>query len=230
MLVHSDDDGVLSFKSVMKRLLFFVFSLWLLMPVMEAHGKSLPKQLEKEYNKRLKEYRKGNWKIPDDINNFEEALLKHFERIVSLGKDNYEILVVSTVLNSEAVDHNYTLSIACANYSRQASNILQEDLMPQMSVNGMDPLAGLEQFYARYQQILEKEIKEEMVESYSIFRCLNPDSDEEKEYEMQTVFILNDGEGSKIRLKALEQALQESESLEPYSNEIIELFKNSSLR
>lgn len=65
------------------------------------------------------------------------------------------------------------------------------------------------------ERLVEKEIKGEMEESYSVIRD-NGDGP----YELQTFYIVSESAASKARLRALENALKESEAAQRNADKI----------
>ena len=68
-------------------------------------------------------------------------------------------------------------------------------------------------FYAAYERAVEKEIRGEIKESFSIIRKNNDGS-----YEMQSFFIFNEELALKARIKAFEIAAKESIAAQKYAD------------
>ena len=77
-----------------------------------------------------------------------------------------------------------------------------------------------DKFYAAYERLVDKEIKGELKESYSIIREIRPGL-----FEMQTYFIVNEDAAMKARIRALENAAKETEIAQKYANKISEFVK-----
>jgi hypothetical protein len=88
-------------------------------------------------------------------------------------------------------------------------------IVSDMAGDGIDTNAEFDHFYAAYERLVEKEIKGEMTESYSVIRDLGKD-----EYEMQSYFIVNEDAASKARIRAMENALRESEAAQKYAQKV----------
>ncbi len=84
-----------------------------------------------------------------------------------------------------------------------------------MNADGVDTSAEFDKFYAAYERLVEKEIKNEMEPSYSIIRK-NADGT----YEVQSFFIVEESAARKARQRALEGALKESEAAQKYADKI----------
>ncbi len=82
---------------------------------------------------------------------------------------------------------------------------------------------GSEEFdrmYAAYERLVEKEIKGEIQESFSIVRT---GSNGQKEY--RTYFLINEDAATKARIRAWENAVRESEAAQKYGTKISEWIK-----
>ncbi len=90
-----------------------------------------------------------------------------------------------------------------------------------MSANGTDGSEEFEHFYAAYERLVEKEIKNEMSESFSIIKD-NADGT----YELQTYYIINESAAYKARMRALEQAKKETALAQENADKIAEFVRN----
>ena len=79
----------------MKRIIMLVMALVLLVPVVNAQNKALEKALKKEYKTKMKQYKKEGWKLFASSRSLDVALLKHYNKLETLGEDGYEIVKVS---------------------------------------------------------------------------------------------------------------------------------------
>ena len=87
--------------------------------------------------------------------------------------------------------------------------------MSDMAGDGTSAEGEFDHFYGAYERLVEKEIKGEMEESYSVIRD-NGDGT----YELQTFYIVSESAASKARLRALENALKESEAAQRNADKI----------
>lgn len=74
-----------------------------------------------------------------------------------------------------------------------------------MAANGTDGSDEFEHFYAAYERLVEKEIRNEMNESFSVIK-----ENGDGTYEMQTFYIVNENAAANARMRALEQAKKET--------------------
>lgn len=209
----------------MKRLLMFLMAAIMLVPAINAENKALRKALEKEYKNKMKEYKKGNWELFGSSRTLDVALLSHYDQLNTLGDNGREIVGIASRFKSKNVGHQQAINNACITYAQQAGSSLKGRILNEIVANGDDPSEEIDRFYAAYERTVEKEIKGEMIESYSIIRCINPKAKGDKEYEMQTFFIINESAASKARIRAMEDALKESEAAQKYAKKISDFVK-----
>ena len=77
-----------------------------------------------------------------------------------------------------------------------------------------------DKFYAAYESKVEKEIKGELVPTYSIIRSKGKDANGQEIFEMQSFFVVNENAASKARLRAIKNAIDESEAAQKYADQI----------
>lgn len=212
----------------MKKIIIFIIAAILCMPAIEANSnKELQKALKKEYKAKRKELKKGKWELFASSRTLEVALLQHYEKLNSLGENGYEVVGVASRFKSKNVGHQQAINNACLTYAQQAGSYLKGRIVSDMAGNGDDTSAEFDHFYAAYERLVEKEIKGEMVESFSIIRCIDKKTGE---YEMQTFFIIDESAATRARIRAMENALKESEAAQKYAQKVSdfvnEAFKN----
>lgn len=200
-----------------KIILLIVAVITLMVPAVQAENKQLRKAQQKEYKTKMKEYKKGNWELFGSSRTLEVALLSHYDQLNNLGDDAYEVVGVASRFKSKNVGHQMAINNACVTYAQQAGSSLKGRVVSDLSGNGDDSSAEFDHFYAAYERLVEKEIKGEMKESYSIIRSLGNNSGE---YEMQTFFIVNESAATQARIRAMENALKESEAAQKYAQKV----------
>lgn len=203
----------------------FLMAAIMLMPAINAENKALRKALEKEYKNKMKEYKKGNWELFGSSRTLDVALLKHYDLLNTLGDNGREVVGIASRFKSKNVGYQQAINNACITYAQQAGSSLKGRIVSDMAANGADPSGEFDHFYAAYEREVEKAIKGELIESYSIIRCINPKAKGDKEYEMQTFFIINESAASKARIRAMEDALKESGGAQKYSTKISDFVK-----
>ncbi len=184
------------------------------------YSRILAKKIKKEYKNKLKELKKGKWELYGSSKTLEVALLSHYDKLEKGGEDAREIIGTATKFQSKNIGHQTAINNACNIYARQAESHVKGRVVSDMGTNG-DSIAGeFDHFYAAYQSLVEKEIKGEMQESFSLIR---PNGD--GSYEMQTFFIVNESSASKARIRAFELAAKESAAAQHYASKVGEFIK-----
>lgn len=206
----------------MKKIIMLILAVILMVPAVEAENKQLQKALKKEYKSKMKEYKKGKWELFGSSRTLEVALLQHYDQLNTLGEDAREVVGIASRFKSKNVGHQQAINNACITYAQQAGSHLKGRVVSDIAANGDDTSAEFDHFYAAYERLVEKEIKGEMSESYSIIRCIDP---KKGEYEMQTFFIVNESAATRARIRAMENALKESEAAQRYAQKVSDFVK-----
>ena len=204
----------------MRKIIMFLLAFCLVAPVVEAQNKALEKELKKEYKDRKKELKKGGWEIFGTSRSADVTLLKHFDKLNTLGDDAKEVVGIASKFKSKNVGKQMAVNNACLTYAQSAGSYVKGRVMSDMAGDGVDAEGEMDNFYAAYERLVEKEIRGEMDESYSIIRD-NGDGT----FEMQTYFIVNESAASKARIRAMEEAAKESAAAQKYANQISEFVK-----
>lgn len=212
----------------MKRIIMLLLVALLLVPAVNAEkeNKQLKKALKKEYKNKMKEYKKAKWELFGSSRTLEVALLNHYDQLAKLGEDGREIVGVASRFKSKNVGHQQAVNNATITYAQQAGSHVKGRVVSDIAANGDDTSSEFDHFYGAYERAVEKEIKGEMMESYSIIRCLNPKAKEkDREYELMTFFIINESAASKARIRAMENAMKESEAARKYAEKVSDFVK-----
>lgn len=200
----------------MKKIIISLLAMALMCPVTsEAQNKLLQKAQKKEYKSKMKEYKKEGWKIFGSSRSLEVALLSHYDKLTQGGDNVYEIVGIASAFKSKNVGKQIATNNACNLYASQAGSHIKGRVISDMGANADDVAAEFDHFYAAYERLVEKEIKGEMNESFSIIRQNNDGS-----YEMQTYFIINEDAATKARIRAFENAAKESEAAQKYAEKV----------
>ncbi len=89
-----------------------------------------------------------------------------------------------------------------------------------MAGSGVDTDKEFENFYAAYERLVEKEIRGEMKQSFSLIRT-NADGT----FEVQSFYIISEDAASKARIRAFENATKESEAAQKHADKISEFVR-----
>ena len=198
----------------MKKLIYAILALALIMPAAASAKTALEKARAKAHKEKLKEYKKEGWK-PLGSKTLELNLLEHYDKLNKLGADGHEVEGISTRTKSINTGKQMAINNAVITYGQEAGSTLQGRVVADMSASGTDPDAEFENFFAAYERLVEKEIRGEMEPSYTIMKD-NGDGT----YEIRTYFIVEESNAQKARLRALEEAMKNSEIAAEHANKI----------
>lgn len=206
----------------MKKTIQFLLIIGMLFvcPVVNAQNKALEKARKKEYKLKMKEYQKENWKLFGSSRSLDMALLTHYDKLNNGGDGVREIVGIATKFKSKNVGKQMAMNSACITYAQQAGSHVKGRVVSDMAGDGIDVEKEFEHFYAAYERLVEKEIKGEMHESYSVIRD-NGDGT----YEMQTFFIIDEEAASQARIRAFEQAMRESAAAQKHAEMVSDFIK-----
>lgn len=204
----------------MRKIILLLMALCLIVPVASAQNKTLEKARKKEYKTKMKEYKQENWKLFGSSRSVDVALLTHYDKLNSLGDDGREVMGTASKFKSKNVGHQMAINNACITYAQQAGSHVKGRIVSDMSGDGVEGDKEFDNFYAAYERLVEKEIKGEMQESYSIIRD-NGDGT----YEMQTYFIVSENAATKARIRALENAAKESAAAQKYAEKVADFVR-----
>ena len=202
----------------MKKIIAIILAVIVMIPAALAAdtNKQLKKARDKERKEVIKRLKKGGWEIFGSTRSLDVALLSHWDKL-DKSDDAREQVGVSTRSKSKNVGMQMAINNACTSYASKAGSSIKGRLVSDMAGDGIDTDAEFEHFYAAYERLVEKEIKGEMDQSFSVIRT-NPDGT----YEIETYFIISEAAASKARIRACEQALKESEAAQRYADKVSE--------
>ena len=201
---------------IMKKILMITLMLALLCPSTSvAQNKALNKALQKEYKSKMKEYKKDGWKIYGSSRSLDVALLNHYDKLNNGGEDVYEIVGVASAFKSKNIGKQTAINNACNIYASQAGSHIKGRIVSDMGANADDVASEFDHFYAAYERLVEKEIRGEMTESFSVIHDKGDGS-----FEMQVYFIVNESAATRARIRAFENAAKESEAAQKYAEKV----------
>lgn len=201
----------------MRKIIAFLLALCLLIPaaVSADTSKELRKALNKEKKEKLKEYKKGGWKLFGSSHTLEVALLTHYDKLNAMGDNAREFTGFASNFKSKNVGKQMAANSAAINYAQTAGSTLKGRVINELSGNGSNAETEYDNFFSAYERLVETEIKNELVESYSIIR-----ENGDGTYELQSFYIVNEDAASKARIRALEAAAAEAEITRAHADKI----------
>lgn len=191
-------------------------ALCLMMPVVNAQNtKALSKAIKKEYKTKMKEFKKGGWKLYGSTRSLDVALLTHYEKLNKEGEETYEIMGACSQFKSKNVGHQTCVNNAANLYAQQARRQVKGRIVSDIAGNANDVAAEFDHFYAAYESLVQKEINGELQESFSVIK-----ENKDGTFEMQTFFVVNESAATRARIRAYENALKESEAAQKYAQKV----------
>ena len=200
----------------MKKIIMFLMAFSLMMPVVNAqNSKALTKALKKEYRTKMKEFKKGGWKLYGSTRSLDVALLTHYEKLNKEGEETYEIMGNCSQFKSKNVGHQTCVNNAANLYAQQAGRQVKGRIVSDIAGNADDVAAEFDHFYAAYESLVQKEINGELQESFSVIK-----ENKDGTFEMQTFFVVSESAATRARIRAYENALKESEAAQKYAQKV----------
>ncbi len=196
----------------------FCFGISLTVGAQSTIAKQKAKQLQKEYKQKVKEYTKDGWKVYGNSNTLDMALLNHYE---AMEKENVSEIISATRTNSPNAAIKQMQENAAHTYAQNYSSMIRGRITEEVSSNiNNETIEEFENFYAAFENNLQKEIQGNLQRSYAISRQITLGG--KKVYEYQAIFLLNEDAASKARIKALENALKESKLAQEHAKMVSE--------
>lgn len=198
-------------------ILMFVLSMAMIMPSCSSTS-NLEKARNRQTEAKMKEFKKEGWKIYGTPRSLEVALLEFYEELKSDEVSEY--MGEATAFVSKSVGSQMALSSAAIKYAQNASSVLRGRIIRDLFGNADDVPAEFDKFYAAYETKVEKEIKGELRPSFSVIRSKGKNEKGQEVFEMQTYCLVNESAASRARLRALEDAMRESEAAQKYAKKV----------
>lgn len=200
----------------MKKIIMFLMAFCFMMPVVNAqNSKALSKAVKKEYKTKMKEFKKGGWKLYGSTRSLDVALLTHYEKLNKEGEETYEIMGNCSQFKSKNVGHQTCVNNAANLYAQQAGRQVKGRIVSDIAGNADDVAAEFDHFYAAYESLVQKEINGELQESFSVIK-----ENKDGTFEMQTFFVVSESAATRARIRAYENALRESEAAQRYAQKV----------
>jgi hypothetical protein len=197
------------------RKIFLVFLTMALFSQIQSFAQNdlLNKALQKEYKAKMKEFKKGGWEIFGSSRSLEVALLNHYDKLNKGGDNVYEIVGIASAFKSKNIGRQMAMNNACVIYSSQAGSQVKGRVVSDMGADADNLTVEFDHFYAAYERAVEKEIRGEIKESFSIIR-----QNKDGSYEMQSFFLFDEDSALNARVKAFENAAKESVAAQKYAD------------
>lgn len=191
-----------------------LLALIFMMPIMSsAQNDLLNKALQKEYKTKMKEFKKGGWEIFGSSRSLDYALLNHYDKLNKGGDNVYEIVGIASAFKSKNIGRQMAINNACVIYSSQAGSLIKGRVVSDMGADADNLTVEFDHFYAAYERAVEKEIRGEIKESFSVIR-----QNKDGSYEMQSFFLFDEDAALNARVRAFENAAKETVAAQKYAD------------
>lgn len=207
----------------MKRILILILTAIMMVGAassVNAENKLLRKAQKKEYKTKMKQFKKEGWTLYGSSRSLDVSLLSHYDKLETLGEKGYELMGEATKFKSKNVGKQTAINNACNIYAREAGSHVKGRIVSDLAGNAEDVSAEFDHFYAAYETLVEKEIKGELKESFSIIHD-NGDGT----FSMQVYFIVDEDAACQARIRAFENAIKESEAAQKYAEKVSDFIK-----
>ncbi|MBP7359309.1 MAG: hypothetical protein KA955_08240 [Prevotella sp.] len=205
----------------MKKILLFILAIGLMIPLAaQTNSKALNKALKKEYQTKMKELKKGGWQLFASSRSLDVALLKHYQKLED-GGDNIQEIVSFATAKSLNVGHSMAINNACNTYATKAGSHVKGRVVSDMGGNADETSAEFDKFYAAYESLVEKEIRGELKESFSVIRTDSKTGNSQ----IQSYFLIDENAATQARIRAYENAYKESAAAQKYANKVSDFIK-----
>lgn len=174
-----------------------------------------PQGSEEEYKQKIKEFKKGGWKLYGSTRSIDVALLNHYSKLEELGENGYELMGEASKFKSMNVGKQMAINNACNEYARQTGSYVKGRIVSDIAGNADDVSSEFDHFYSAYETLVEREIKGEMQESFAVVKNFKDGT-----HSMQVFFIINEDAATKARIRAMENAMKESQAAQKYAQQV----------
>jgi len=214
--------------TLMLTLTLLVFQPITLSDLSAQSAKTRQKELNKQYKKQIKNYKKEGWKLFGSSNTIEVALIEHYDKL-NEGMIEFEVTTIST---SKSIGKEKLHMAACAEFAKQLAGDFQghitEDLGEVLRQNAADDAnaKSIETLCAAYENSVARSFKGELKLSYGVFRE-NVMNNGKKMYEFKAYYLINPGAVERASLTAFEEAAKESAILRAHATQVSEWIKSN---
>ena len=144
------------------------------------------------------------------------SLLNHYE---ALEKDDVFEVVGYATSASKNIGKDKLMMSACTAYAQQIGSNIKGRIVEDMgSTLSTEELAEFDHFYSAYENKVKAEIRGELRPSYSIFREVEVHG--KKAFEFEAYYIVDAAGASRARIRAFQQAAQESAVAQKYADQV----------
>jgi hypothetical protein len=165
--------------------------------------KTLEKQTEMQYKKKIKEYKEKGYELAGSSRSIEVALLEHYKK--TADPKNKEFVGEVSKCKSINVCRQAALNNAQNRYAALASGNIKGRMASLLRADANLPETEIDKMIGAYEKEIQADISGSLVESYSVVK---ENGDGTKTF--QTIFIVNEEEAASARARAMEKSLRET--------------------
>lgn len=194
----------------MKKIIIMLMALCLAFPSIQATevSKKEQKQIESMVKTQKKDLSKKGWTVMGSYP-LDASLERHYTSMIADNKE--EQVGFSTKTKSKNNGRLIAQSNAMNEYAGKWASQLKQRIVGDAQVESDN--AEFEHFYSAYERLVESEIRGELQESFSLIRENNDGT-----YEIAIYYLIDTEKASKARMRALENAVKESEYAQKYAD------------
>lgn len=185
-----------------------------------AQPKSSDKALWKNAKRFEKELKADGWKT----NSSKDLRTAIYEHYIALKDENNKELIASVEGNINVKTVNaakqWAHNNAIITYAQTATTIVRGRIAAEIA-GGLENNPALDNFYAAYERLVSKEISGELIPSLSIYR-----ENQNGNIEYRIFYLVNESKASESRVRAMRNALIESEVARMNAEEITKFVKD----
>ncbi|MDR1973529.1 MAG: hypothetical protein LBQ31_02525 [Bacteroidales bacterium] len=156
-----------------------------------------------QYKNKIKEYEKDGWKLASDSRTIEVALLEHYEKLTD--KNNKQLVGEVSQCKSINICRQSAMNNAQNSYASMASADIKGRIESLLRADANVPETEIDKMLGGYERLVSADVSGALSPSYSVIK---DNGDGTKSF--QTIFLVNETEASKIRLRAMEKSLLET--------------------
>lgn len=206
----------------MKKILVILLAVMTIMPqTLSAQSKALNKALKKQYTAKKKEFKKESWKLFGSSRTIDVCLLTHYEKLNELGEEGEEIVGYATVSSGRHKNllKQNAMTNACNTYARNSGSHIKGRVASDMGLTDEEK-SEFEHFYAAYEGLVDKEIRGELKESFTVIKEVS-----KNQVDMQVFYIVDIDAATKARIRAFENAAKESAVAQKYAEKVSDFIR-----
>jgi len=173
-------------------------------------AKQAEKIRKKAFDEKIKQWKKEGWQI-EGSRTLDLAVLEHMEALKDVN--NREMIGSVTSCKSKNVCQQWAQTNAITKYANEAKSHVMGRVANEVGAG--TPLGELDDFYAGYERLVSASIGGELKLSFAISK---KNSDGTMQYD--AYYLINEDQASKSRMKAMENALKESEAAQKHAKQI----------